>query len=46
MDGSTRKGNFAMSGIEEVNERKIFEGLRTDFHIRISTQVRATMLPF
>ena len=26
MDDSTRKGNFAMSGIEEVNERKIFEG--------------------
>ena len=25
-DDSTRKENFAMSGIEEVNERKIFEG--------------------
>ena len=47
MDDSTRKGNFAMSGIEEVNERKIFEGAEnrlTHWNFHPSKSYNATIL--
>ena len=47
MDDSTRKGNFAMSGIEEVNERKIFEGAEnrlTHWNFNPSKSYNATLL--